>query len=112
MTARHGFSLIEVLVALVVLSLLGPALTTTLVHAHRTSAATTRWMHATQLAAEGLEQLRAGQGLGPLHGNGDFDRSARSEVWNGHPGLYRMEVTVSWSDGTTHTVHLATLARR
>ena len=69
-------------------------------------------MQATQLAAEGVEQLRAGQSLRPLGCGYFFERTGRVGLWNDHPGLYRVDVTVSWNDGTPHTFLLSTLVRR
>jgi prepilin-type N-terminal cleavage/methylation domain-containing protein len=108
----YGFTLIELLVALALLSAVALGLSTTLITTHRALTASGKWMQAAQLAAEGLEQLRAGQipGSGPLAG--DFERSASMMPWDGHPGLSRLEVTVSWNDGDTHTLRLVTLARR
>jgi prepilin-type N-terminal cleavage/methylation domain-containing protein len=108
----RGFTLIELLIALALLSTVALGLSTTLVTTHRALTASGKWMQAAQLAAEGLEQLRAGQGPVGVHPAGDFERSALVTPWGGHPGLSRLEVTVSWNDGDTHTVQLVTLARR
>jgi prepilin-type N-terminal cleavage/methylation domain-containing protein len=108
----HGFTLVELLVALALLSAVALALTTTLIKTHRLLAASGKRMQATQLAAEALEQLRAGQVPGAVHLAGDFERSTLVTPWGGHPDLRRLEVTVSWNDGNIHTLQLVTLARR
>ncbi len=109
--AMTGFTLVEVLMATLLLSTVALGLTSTLVHAQRVRAASERWMLATQLAAEGIEQLRAGQALGPVLAAG-FERSGRTAPWSGHPGLQRLEVAVSWDDGQPHSFQLVTLAHR
>jgi prepilin-type N-terminal cleavage/methylation domain-containing protein len=109
---RSGFTLIELLVALTLLSTVALGLSTTLITTHRALTASGKRMHAAQLAAEGLEQLRAGQVPGGVHLTGGFTRSAVVRPWGGHLNLQRLEVTVSWNDGDTHTLQLVTLARR
>jgi hypothetical protein len=99
------------MVATVLLSTIALGLTTTLVQAQRVRAASERWMLAIQLAAEGIEHLRAGQLLGPVPAPG-FERSGGAAPWDGHLGLQRLEVTVSWDDGQPHRFQLITLARR
>ena len=108
----RGFSLIELLIALALLSTVALGLSSTLITAHRALTASGKRMQAAQLAAEGLEQLRSGQVPGGVHLAGDFERSALVTPWGGHPDLRRLEVTVSWNDGDTHTLQLVTLARR
>lgn len=109
---KQGFTLIEVLMAVLLLSTIALALTRTLISSQRARAASERWLQATQLAAEGIEQLRTGQPLGPIHIPGDFDRAAQVTPWSGHDGLVRLDVTVSWDDGEPHRFQLSTLARR
>jgi prepilin-type N-terminal cleavage/methylation domain-containing protein len=108
----RGFTLIELLVALALLSGLALALSTTLITTHRLLAASGKRMQAAQLAAEALEQLRAGQAPSAVSLAGNFERSTLVTPWGGHPDLRRLEVTVSWNDGDTHTLQLVTLARR
>ncbi len=108
----HGFTLIEVIVAVLLLSVIALALTTTLISTQRALVASKKRMEATQLAADGLERLRTGQPLDALPSAGGFDRSGSDAPWNGHQGLHRLEVTVSWNDGGPQDVHLATLVRR
>jgi prepilin-type N-terminal cleavage/methylation domain-containing protein len=107
----RGFSLVELLIALALLSAVALGLSTTLITTHRALTASGKRMQAVQLAAEGLEQLRAGQLPGGERLAGDFERSASVTPWGGHAGLRRLEVTVSWNDGDTHTLQLVTLAR-
>jgi prepilin-type N-terminal cleavage/methylation domain-containing protein len=107
-----GFTLIELLVAVTLLSGVALALSTTLITTHRLLAASGKRMQAAQLAAEALEQLRAGQVPRAGRLAGDFERSTLVTPWGGHPVLRRLEVTVSWNDGDTHTLQLVTLARR
>jgi len=108
----RAFTLVEVMVAVALLSVVALGMTTTLVGAQRARARSEQWMQATVAAVDGLEQLRAGHALGPLRDPGRFERSASVSTWNGHPGLYRLEVTVSWDDGTPQRFRLTTLARR
>ena len=107
-----GFTLLEVMVALVLLAEAALALATTLVSTHRALKLSREWMRAVQLASEGMEQLRAGQvpDAGPTADG--FTRVAALAPWGGHATLQRVEVTVSWDDGGRHEFQLSTLARR
>jgi Tfp pilus assembly protein PilV len=107
-----GFSLVETMVATLLLSAIALAVTQTLVGALQVRARNERWMQATQLATEGIEQLRAGHTLRPVAAHAGFERSGSVIPWNGHPGLQHVEVTVSWNDGEPHTFQLTTLARQ
>ena len=107
-----GFSLVETMVATLLLSAIALAVTHTLVGALQVRARNERWMQATQLATEGIEQLRAGHTLRPLVARAGFERSGSVTPWNGHSGLRHVEVTVSWNDGAPHTLQLTTLARQ
>lgn len=107
-----GFSLVEVMVAVVLLSIMALGLSSTLVAAHRARADSERWMQATQLAAQGMEQLRAGHVLSAVEIPGAFTRSSSITPWSNHPGLYRLEVTVTWMDYPSRSFRLLTLARR
>jgi prepilin-type N-terminal cleavage/methylation domain-containing protein len=107
-----GFSLIEVMVATLLLSVVALALTQTLVGALHMCARNERWMLATQLAAEGIEQLRAGHVLGPVEPSTGFERTGTTAPWSGHLGVVRLDVSVTWNDGEPHSFQLATLARQ
>lgn len=107
-----GFSLVEALVATLLLSAIALAVTQTLVGALQVRARNERWMQATQLATEGIEQLRAGHTLRPVAALASFERAGSITPWNGHPGLQQVEVTVSWNDGERHSFQLTTLVRR
>ncbi len=110
--AAPGFMLIELMIALVLLSAAALALGSTLLSTQHALAASRRWVGAAQLAADGLEQLRAGQPPGPVRDAAEFARAVAVTPWSGHVGLQRLEVTVTWNDGESHTVRLVTLARR
>jgi prepilin-type N-terminal cleavage/methylation domain-containing protein len=106
-----GFSLVEVMVATLLVSAIALAVTQTLVNALQVRARSERWMQATQLATEGIEQLRAGHSLRSLPAGSAFERSGTAVAWAGRPGVQRLDVTVSWNDGEPRTFQLATLAR-
>src|SRR5262249_16084549 len=108
--ASGGFTLVEVIVATALLATIALGLTSTLVAAQRGRAQSEQSMYAVQLAAEGLEQLRAGQSPRDTLLPG-FTRIARATSWSGHPGLDQLEVSMSWNDGVARTLHLSTLAR-
>lgn len=107
-----GFTLIELMVALLLLSVAALALSTTLASTRRALTLSAKWMRAAQLAGEGIEQLRAGQvpDAGPTADG--FSRAAAVAPWNGHAAVQRLEVIISWDDGGVHTFQLSTLARR
>ncbi len=105
-----GFTLVEVMVAVVLLSVVALGLTATLISTQRALAVSEKWMRATQFAAEGIEQSRAGQSLSVVPDG--FARSVRIAPWNGHVGVLRLEVTVAWNDGGARSLQLTTLVRR
>ena len=107
-----GFSLVEVMVATLLLSAVALALTQTLVNALQMRARSERWMQAIFLAAEGMEQLRAGSPPLPVAPNSGFERSGTASPWGNHPGVQRLEVTVSWNDGDPQTFQLTSLAQQ
>jgi prepilin-type N-terminal cleavage/methylation domain-containing protein len=107
-----GFSLVEVMVATVLLSAVALAVTQILVRSMEVRAQSERSMQAIQLAVEGLEQLRAGHTLRSLPASAGFKRSANTAAWSVHPGVQRLEVTVSWDDGKSHSFRLTTLANK
>ena len=110
--AVRAFTLVEIMIALVLLSSIALGVTTTLVAAQRARAVSEQWMQATELAVEGIEQLRAGHSLGPIRVGGRFERAGSIVAWNGHSGVYRIDVTVAWNDGEPRHLRLVTLARR
>jgi len=107
----RGASLVELLVATVLLSMIALGLTSTLLAAQRARAISERRMQATLLAAEGIEQLRAGHALGPVRLAG-FERSAAVAPWANHNGLVRIDVTITWNDGQDRQYQLSAVAPR
>jgi len=107
-----GFSLVEVLVALVLLSFASLAVTSTLLTAQRSQRVAVRWGEAVQLAAEGVEQLRAGQALMSLPAGGRFRRRGRVVADAGRPGVATVEVEVAWEDDGAGEYRLATTVMR
>lgn len=105
-----GFTLVEVMIAVLLLALVSLAVTSTLIASQRALVHSAQWMQAIQLAAAGIEQLRAGQPLTSTPSG--FERSSGVTPWPGHRGLYRVEVTVVWAAGEPHRFQLATLVRR
>jgi type II secretory pathway pseudopilin PulG len=105
-------TLVEMLVAVSLLSMIALALTTTIVACQRARAVSERWMRAVSLAVEGVEQLRAGHSLTALPG--ELARFSRAGIVQAaeFPTLLRAQVSVSWNDGQSHTLHLSTLVYR
>lgn len=110
--AEAGLTLIEVLVALLLLSTAALGLTSALVAAQRAQRSSARWVRAADLAADGVEQLRAGLPLAPVTGDGGFERTGRVVPDAGRPGVAQVEVTVHWYDGGARTYRVATVAPR
>jgi prepilin-type N-terminal cleavage/methylation domain-containing protein len=99
----RGFTLIEAMVALVLLSLTALALGQCFLEAQRAQQESGRWMRAVALTEEALERARARPGSG----SDLIERYARR--WSSADeggGLRRIEAVVAW-DG--HEVRLASL---
>jgi type II secretory pathway component PulJ len=111
MRAR-GVTLVEVMLALLLTSTLALGLTQTLISAQRARERSGRRLRAVQLATAAMERLRAGQApAGPDSVDG-FTRAVSAAPWAAHPELSRVEVTVSWNDGSLQHIRLVTLMRR
>jgi len=111
-TSRGGFTLIEAVVATGLLATFVLATTDVLIAAQRARAASEWRLLATQCAADGVEQLRAGQPLGLVDTTLGLERSAAVAPWDGHPGMVRIDVTVAWAGATPGHVTLSTAVRR
>jgi prepilin-type N-terminal cleavage/methylation domain-containing protein len=107
----RGFTLLETLVAVGVLSVIGLAVTQTCVQAQRVRRLSADHMRATLLAAQALEQVRAGHGARPLANSNGTVRAATVSAWNGRKDLQHVEVTVTWNDGVERSLRLSTLMR-
>lgn len=110
--SQNGVTLIEVLVAIVLFAFVATALAQVLVAAQHARRSSANWMQATQLAAERLERLRAGDRStdpGPI---GIFTRSWRSAVVSERLRLQRLDVTVTWADGEVRTFTLSALVHQ
>jgi prepilin-type N-terminal cleavage/methylation domain-containing protein len=107
----RGFTVIELLVALVVFAALAGALAQTLVRAQRVRASSALWLRATALAEERLERLRAGDRSEDAAPIGPFTRAWRAEPAAAAPGLERRDVEVTWEDHGPRRFVLSALAR-
>src|SRR5262245_33585013 len=108
---KDGFTVIEVLVAVAIFTVLATALAQTLVHSQQARASSARWLRATQLAEERLERLRAGDRSDDPAPLGEFTRRWHGEAGPGAPGLERLDVQVDWEDRGARHFALAALAR-
>jgi prepilin-type N-terminal cleavage/methylation domain-containing protein len=105
----RGFTLVEVVVALLLFAIGAAALAQTLVVAQQQRASTGRWLHAVTLAEERLELLRAGARDDDAAPLGEFTRRWSSVAVA--PGLERVEVTVHWQDRGPQVFALTALRR-
>ena len=106
-----GFSLIEVLVAVLLFSLLALSISASLTNLLRVDTSSERLNRATVLAQNKLEELSAG--FGARNGS-DTPQPGFSRTWSivaSHPpgSTARAEVRVSWLDPQARTISLATL---
>lgn len=107
----RGFTMIELLVAVAIFTLLAAALAQTLVRAQHVRASSARWLRATQLAEERLERLRAGDRTDDAGPIGEFTRVWQAQPAVDPPGLDRVDVVVTWEDGGPQRFVLSALAR-
>jgi Tfp pilus assembly protein PilV len=88
-----GFTLLEAMVALLLLSLTALALSECLLASQRMQQESGRWMRAVALAEQAVEQARAGAA------NGDDVVGLFARRWSSSlagVGLWRVEVVVAW----------------
>jgi prepilin-type N-terminal cleavage/methylation domain-containing protein len=111
MRAR-GYSLLEVLLATLLFSLVATAVAQTIVFTQHSRRVSANWLRATELATERIEQVRAGVLVDDDPENGIFRRETALSGFAGHPGLTRVDVSVSWRDGEKRGFTLSTLVRR
>jgi prepilin-type N-terminal cleavage/methylation domain-containing protein len=110
MRPGHGYSLIEVMVATTLFGLVAAAVAQTIVVTQRSRQLGENWMRASQLAQQYLEAARAGSLAD--HEDGIFRTETKLTPVPGHPGLMRLDVTVSWTDGEPRSLELSTMVRR
>lgn len=110
--AEAGLTLVELLVALVIFAVIATSAAQTLSSAHRARGAAANLMRATQLAAEHLERIRAGDRGMDVAPIGIFERSWHS--YSAYPGLdvERVDVRVAWREAGRHELTLSALMRR
>jgi len=100
----RAFTLVEVLVALALLSVAALGLGHSLLLAQRAQQESGRWMRAAALADEALERGRRGE-CPAAETIGEYGRSCLA---SGDAGLRRVEVVVRWR---AHSLRLATWVR-
>ena len=99
----QGFSLIELLVAQVLVMLTVLAVSGALIAAQRYARGSANWMRAIALMVDAQETIRAGHGLEPLSEGDTHQRVVVAGVEPNQPRLRRAEVTITWNDGRPHS---------
>jgi prepilin-type N-terminal cleavage/methylation domain-containing protein len=105
--SRTGLTLLEVMVALVILGLVGTGFLATFAGALRATAGARDWAQALIYAEEGQEALRTGSpnGAGRMETSLDGGFSRRIVVRPWSQGVERATVTVTLPDGTRFELH-------
>lgn len=112
MTATtRGFSLLEVVFALALLSVVSTGLAAAVAQSLRARAVARDLMQATQLAADAFELVRAGavpevSGASP---DARFQRRVSLAAFAPSLHLQRVDVVVAWNDGQPRQVALSSL---
>jgi len=107
-----GYSLVEVLVALSVFSLVALSISSGVATGVRAGTMSAHFTLATILAQDKLEELRAQ--FEPVSSGSDTPQPGFSRAWDITPdspqvGVVQIEVTVSWTDYQPHMISLATV---
>lgn len=97
--------------ALLLFLLTASDLTGLLMGAQRARRTSRRWMQATQLAAEELERLRAGDRRADAGPIGIFTRTWSEKNLGDGSRLHRLDVTVRWDEAGPREFRLSTLMR-
>lgn len=111
-TKSKGFSLIEVLISLVILSISLLALAGLMVYTTKSNSWGGHMTEATTFAQDTLEQLRVTPWAGLIAGNdwrrGDQSGIRYNRTWTVAPNaddtLRTITVTVTWSDSIDHSI--------
>jgi prepilin-type N-terminal cleavage/methylation domain-containing protein len=111
-TRGAGFTLIEVVVAMLLFAVGAAALAQTLVIAQRTRASSARWGQALALAEQRLERWHAGERDDETTQVGEFTLRTTAEAFDGSELLERVAITVEWQDRGPQRLALAGLLRR
>lgn len=98
----------ELLVALLLLSVVALAVTTALIASQRASASDARLMRAALIAADALERWRAHVPLPVADADPDF-RCTLTTAAAAVAGVQRADVTVRWADHGERTLRLSSL---
>ena len=107
---NRGYSLVECMVAVVLIGVIATAVAQTVVTTHRGRQLSENWMRATEFAAQRIESVRARPTAPDDQATiGIFRRDTTLTRVAGHPGLQRLDVQVTWSDPTAHNLTLSTM---
>jgi prepilin-type N-terminal cleavage/methylation domain-containing protein len=107
--SQDGFSLIEVLVALLIFALVAAGLAETLAVAQMTRHTSALRMEASLLAAAETERARARGATDGTTKVGALTCSTAVEALGDYPDLARVRVTVDWIDRAPRRLELVTL---
>lgn len=104
----RGFSLVELLIALVVLTTASLTVATALIAANRHGLQTTNWLRAIVLMIDAQETVRAGHALDPQGEESHHQRRVVTTPDASDPRLRHVEITISWEDSMPHSWSLST----
>ncbi len=109
---NSGYSLLEILVALSIFSIVSVALTTSITSGIKINHASERLTQATVLAHDTLETLSA-RPAARVSGT-DTPQSGFTRTWTvtpdaPQPGVSQLDVTVAWTDYQPRTITLSTV---
>ncbi len=102
-TSCRGVSLVELLVAQVLVMMTVLALSGVLIAAHRYARQSANWLHAITLMVDAQETIRAGHVLDPLPAEETHKREVSITPDPTEARLRRVEVNISWNDGRPHS---------
>ncbi len=111
-SAHLGFSLIEVMVALVLFGIVASAVAQTVVVSQRGRQISENWMRANALAEDRIEAMRARVIDDPTPDSGNYHPTPTLAGGAAHRRLVRIDVSVIWTDTEDRTLALSTMMRR